>query len=270
MPEGDSVVLVARKLEARLSGLVLAHTDFRHPRWATADLSGRRVLTTVPRGKHLLTRLDDGTTLHTHLRMDGSWTVLAPGKVLPRRVQPQVRVQLRTRTDDGEPGPTAVALSMPVVELLETRLEHRAVGHLGPDVLGPDWDAAEAARRLVARPERALVAALLDQRCLAGLGNLWVNELAFLRGTSPWAPVGSVELGPLLELAHRMLRRSADVPGAYQVTTGSRRPGQTHWVAGRAGRGCLRCGTTVRVVAETPGDAERRRTWWCPRCQPAP
>ncbi|GAB2910641.1 Fpg/Nei family DNA glycosylase [Rhodococcus aerolatus] len=268
MPEGDSVLLVARKLQARLSGLVLARTDFRHPRWATADLSGHRVLETVPRGKHLLTRLDGGTTLHTHLRMDGSWTVLAPGKVLPRRVQPQVRVSLGTTADDGTPGPTAVALAMPVVELIETRLEHRAVGHLGPDVLGPDWDTAEAARRLGADPARPLVAALLDQRNLAGLGNLWVNELAFLRGAYPWTPVGQVDLPPLLALAHRALRHSVDTPGAYQVTTGSRRRGEQHWVAGRAGRPCLRCGTTVRVVAETAGDPERRRTWWCPSCQP--
>ncbi|MFC5379792.1 DNA-formamidopyrimidine glycosylase family protein [Aquipuribacter nitratireducens] len=269
MPEGDSVWRVARRLDARLSGLTLSASDFRVPQHATADLSGRRVLDTVSRGKHLLTRVAGDVTLHTHLRMDGEWTVLRPGKHLPARLRPDVRVRLDT--SDGQ---TAYALRMPVVELVRTSREHEVVGHLGPDLLGEDWDAAEAVRRLSADPDRPLAAALLDQRNLAGIGNLWANELCFLRGRSPWTPVRDVDLPPLVDLAHRLLRFS--VSGALtgrrtaQVTTGDPRPGRDHWVAGRAGRPCLRCGTVVRVVAEVPGDAERRRTWWCPRCQPGP
>ncbi len=260
---------VARRLDARLSGLTLSASDFRVPQHATADLSGRRVLDTVSRGKHLLTRVAGDVTLHTHLRMDGEWTVLRPGKHLPARLRPDVRVRLDT--SDGQ---TAYALRMPVVELVRTSREHEVVGHLGPDLLGEDWDAAEAVRRLSADPDRPLAAALLDQRNLAGIGNLWANELCFLRGRSPWTPVRDVDLPPLVDLAHRLLRFS--VSGALtgrrtaQVTTGDPRPGRDHWVAGRAGRPCLRCGTVVRVVAEVPGDAERRRTWWCPRCQPGP
>jgi NADH dehydrogenase/endonuclease-8 len=105
---------------------------------------------------------------------------------------------------------------------------------------------------------------------VAGFGNLWVNELCFLRGHNPWTPVRDVDVAALLELGARALRHSATVPGAMQVTTGVKRKGEQQWVAGRAGRPCLRCGTTVRVVAEVAGDPERRRTWWCPTCQPGP
>jgi endonuclease VIII len=268
VPEGDSVWRVARRLDARLTGRVVTRSDFRVPQHATADLARRRVLATVSRGKHLLTRFDGDVTLHTHLRMDGEWSVVGSGKVLPRRLLPEVRLLLATD------GPTAYALRMPVVELVRTSREDDVVGHLGPDLLGEDWDAEEAVRRLVRDPDRPLAAALLDQRNLAGLGNLWVNELCFLRGRSPWTPVGEVDLAPLVDLAARLLRFS--VSGTRtgqrtaQVTTGDPRPGHDHWVAGRAGRPCLRCGTPVRVVEEVPGDAERRRTWWCPRCQPGP
>jgi endonuclease VIII len=154
--------------------------------------------------------------------------------------------------------------------LLSTRDEAGVVGHLGPDPLRDDWDIDEAARRMTAEPQRPLVAVLLDQRCVAGFGNLWANELCFLRGHSPWTPVDSVDVHALLELGARALTHSATVPGAMQVTTGVRRKGEQHWVAGRAGRPCLRCGTTVRVVAEVANDPKRRRTWWCPTCQPGP
>lgn len=259
---------VARRLDERLSGLVVVGSDLRVPRFATVDLSGRTVEETVARGKHLLTRFSGGLTLHTHLRMDGEWSVVRQGRRLPGRLTPEVRVRLATV------GPTAYALRMPVVEVVPTVREDDVVGHLGPDLLGPGWDPAEAVRRLSVPADRPLAAALLDQRNLAGIGNLWANEICFLRGRSPWTPVGEVDLDRVVDLAHRLLRFS--VSGAAtgrptaQVTTGDPRPGRSHWVAGRAGRPCLRCGTTVRVVEEVPGDAARRRTWWCPRCQPGP
>lgn len=105
---------------------------------------------------------------------------------------------------------------------------------------------------------------------MSGLGNLWVNEVCFLRGMSPWTPVGEVDLPATVRLAARMLRFSAHHPRAYQVRTGDLRPGRQHWVVGRAGSPCLRCGTVVRVRAEVPGSAEERRRCWCPHCQPGP
>lgn len=265
MPEGDSVHRLARRLDRSLLGRTLVRSDLRVPALATRDLTGRTVLEHATHGKHLLTRLSGGATLHTHLKMDGSWTVTGPGKRLPGRLMPDVRVALTT-----DRGHTAYGLKLPVVELLATAEEHRAVGHLGPDPLREDWDEAEAVRRLAAAPDRPLVAALLDQRNLAGLGNLWVNELSFLLGHSPWTPVGEVDLPKAVRLAARALRHSAYVPEAYQVTTGRNRPGESHWVAGRQRRPCLRCGTTVLMVDEIPNDPDNRRTWWCPHCQPGP
>jgi endonuclease VIII len=265
VPEGDSVYRLARRLDRSLLDRVVTRSDLRVPAHATVDLTGRRVLAHATHGKHLLTRLSGDLTLHTHLRMDGSWTITRPGRRLPTRLMPDVRVVLQV-----ESGETAYGLQLPVVDLVRTSEEQRVVGHLGPDPLRDDWDAEEAVRRLSADPERPLAAALLDQRLVAGWGNLWVNELCFLRGHSPWTPVGEVDVHALVRLGARALRFSATSDRAHQVTTGNTRSGEQHWVSGRAGRPCLRCGTTVQVVAEVVGDPERRRTWWCPACQPGP
>ena len=269
MPEGDSVYRLARRLRPALVGRRLVRAELRVPAFATLDLAGATVAEIDTHGKHQLTRLvtpgGEPLTLHTHLKMTGSWTVVGAGKRLPARLMDAVRVLLEL--DDGA---TACGLDLPVVEVVPTAQEEDVVGHLGPDPLRADWDAAEAVRRLATQPARPVAAALLDQRNLAGLGNLWVNELCFLRGTSPWTPVGELDVPALVALACRCLRHSALVEGAYQVTTGDRRDGRSHWVSGRAGQACLRCGTPVRVVEEVAGDAERRRTWWCPHCQPGP
>ena len=265
MPEGDTVYLLARRLDRSLQGRTLKRAELRVPAHATADLSRRTVLGHDTYGKHLLTRFDGELTLHTHLKMEGSWTVTRPGKRLPVRLLPDVRVLLGCRD-----GTTAYGLNLPVVELVATSNEESVIGYLGPDPLRADWDADEANARLATDPARPLVAALLDQRNLAGLGNLWVNELAFLRGYSPWTPMRDVDIPATVALAARALRHSALTPGALQVTTGQNRRGAEHWVSGRARDLCRRCGTRIRVVAEVPGDPDRRRTWWCPRCQPGP
>ncbi|TXR56724.1 DNA-formamidopyrimidine glycosylase family protein [Quadrisphaera setariae] len=279
MPEGDTVARLARRLRPLLEGRTLVHGRLNVPAHATADLAGARVLGVATHGKHLLTRFDlagEALTLHTHLLMDGDWALLGPGKRLPARLLPDVRVLLVT--DEQR---TAAGLRMPVVELLRTADEHRATGHLGPDLLDPDLDVPAAAARLAGEPSRPLAAALLDQRLVAGLGNLWANELCFLTGRSPWTPVaelGEAGVARLVVRAARALRASAAGVTGYQVTTGNTRPGQEHWVAGRAGQPCRRCGTRVEVVAEVAGVPEdddaaagvRRRTWWCPHCQPGP
>ena len=264
MPEGDSVWRTGRRLNRGLTGRTILRSDFRVPQHATADLAGRTVLGTETHGKHLFTRFDHELTLHTHLRMDGEWTVLGAGKRLPGRISGDVRVVLETDERLG------VALRMPVVELMRTRDERRVTDSLGPDPLRGDWDAEEAVRRLGAEPERPIVAALLDQRLLAGLGNLWVNELLFVRGHSPWTAAGDVDLHRLVAMATRMLRQSIRVRGNGQVTTGDPRAGYEHWVYGRSGQPCRRCQTPVRYVGEVAGDPERRATWWCPHCQPGP
>jgi endonuclease-8 len=263
VPEGDSVYRLAQRLREPLDGRAVTSGELRSGAAAGTHLDGWTIVEHETHGKHLLTRFDSGFTLHTHLRMQGSWSVTGAGKRVPRAIAPQVRVRLQV-----DSGVTAWGIDVPVVELLETRDEHRAIGHLGPDPLRLDWDAAEAERRLLARPERPLAAALLDQRNVAGFGNLWANELCFLRGADPLSPVGAVDVPALLAIGARALTVSATVADMYQTTTGSTRRGERHWVAGRAGRPCLRCGTSIRVRAEVAGDPERRRTWWCPSCQP--
>lgn len=247
----------ARQLDEALSGRVLTRSDFRVPRFATADLTGRTVAETVSRGKHLLTRVEGGLSVHTHLRMDGSWRIRPAGGYPPR----DYRIRLVLGNDAWQ----AVGYLLGVVELLPTGREDGAVGHLGPDLLGPDWDEAEAARRLRTDPARPVGEALLDQRNLAGVGNFFLTEMLFLRGVSPWRSVGQVkDLDALVELGRRLL--DANKTWIDQVTTGDRAPGRRTWVYGRAGQPCRRCGTRIRR-AEQGATGEERVRFWCPACQ---
>ncbi|SFE93832.1 endonuclease-8 [Actinacidiphila alni] len=262
MPEGDTVWLTAHRLHDALAGRDLLRADLRVPQLATADLAGRRVLEVVARGKHLLTRLDGGATLHSHLRMEGSWHLYAPGERWRGGPAHEIRAVLET---DHR---TAVGYRLPVLALLPTAEEAEVVGHLGPDLLGPDWDAAKALARLTAEPGREIAEALLDQRTMAGLGNVYVVELCFLRGVTPWTPVGEVRAPEkVVALAKRLLEANKARPG--HITTGDTRRGRTHWVYGRANRPCPRCGTTVRTARH--GAADRSRVaYWCPSCQKGP
>lgn len=257
MPEGDVVWATARRLHEALGGRTLTRGDLRVPRAATADLTGRRVREVVSRGKHLLIRIDGDVTVHAHLRMDGTWRIRPAGEPVPR----DHRVRIVLANAEWQ----AVGRSL-IVELVRTSREHEVVGRLGPDLLGPDWDPAEAVRRLRERPERPIGEALLDQTCLAGIGNLYKAEVLFLRGVHPWRPAGEVPgLGELVELAHRLMDANKERTG--QATTGVLGRGRETWVYGRGGRPCRRCGT--RIARADQGDRPQDRvTFWCPRCQP--
>lgn len=262
MPEGDTVWLAAKRLADALVGKPLLRSDFRVPQLANVDLTGRSVLAVVPRGKHLLTRIEGGLTLHTHFRMDGSWHLYRPGDRWTAGPTSQIRVVLENEQWQ------AVGYRLPVVELVPTTQECDVVGHLGPDVLGPDWDADAAVRRLRADPDREIGLALLDQRNLAGPGNLYRTEALFLHGSWPWRPVGDVENLPrLVQRLRQLMLANRDRP--EQSTTGSARAGQMHWVFERAGRPCRRCGTPI-ASAEQGAPPSSRLTYWCPRCQPQP
>jgi endonuclease-8 len=260
VPEGDTVWLAGRRLHQALAGEVLVRGELRVPRYAEVDLSGRTVGEVRSRGKHLLTRLEGGLTLHTHFRMDGSWHLYRRGERW--RGGPAWQVRALLETADWQ----AVGYRLPVVDLVPTVREHSVVGHLGPDLLGPDWDDAEATRRLAADPERPVGLALLDQRVLAGLGNLYRTELCFLRGATPFTPVGQVvDLDAWAPLAHRLLLANRE--RAEQVTTGRRGRGSRHWVFERSV--CLRCGGPVGTALQ--GDPPQQRlTYWCPTCQRGP
>ena len=262
MPEGDTVQQTARRLHEALAGPPLTGCDLRVPRLATVDLTGRRVLEVVARGKHLLTRVEGGLTLHSHLRMDGAWLVYGHGERWRGGPHHQIRAVLATAER------TAVGYRLPVLELMRTADEDRAVGHLGPDLLGPDWDPEEALRRLLADPSRPVGEALLDQRNLAGIGNVYKCELCFMLRIPPWLPIGRVPSPErLVALAKRLLE--ANRTRRARVTTAHTRPDRRLWVYGRAGRPCLRCGTPVRATEEGRAGQERT-TFWCPVCQPEP
>ncbi|MER7129134.1 DNA-formamidopyrimidine glycosylase family protein [Streptosporangium saharense] len=258
MPEGDVVHLTARRLGLALDGRVLTRSDFRVPAYATADLTGRAVLETHSRGKHLLTRIEGGLTVHTHLRMEGSWRISRPGQGTP----PGDVVRLLLANEEWQA--TGVRLGM--VDLLPTRQEARVVGHLGPDLLGADWDPGEAVRRLSAAPETTIGEALLDQRNLAGIGTIYRAETLFLARLWPWTPVGAVDdLEKVVEIAQRLLHVNRERPN--RVTTGDTRPGRNTWVYGRAGRACLRCGNRISR-GEMGQKPQERLIIWCRRCQP--
>jgi endonuclease-8 len=242
--------------------MVLARSDFRVPKYATVDLAGRTVLRTLSRGKHLFTRVEGGLTLHSHLRMEGAWKVYGSGERWKGGPAHQIRVVLATADR------TAVGYRLPVLELIRTTQEEQTVAHLGPDLLGPDWDPDLALANLFADPVRQLGEALLDQRNLAGIGNVYKSELCFLLGVTPWLPVGSLPPGRAEELpalARKLLADNRD--RVVRRTTGLRH--HNLFVYGRAPRPCLRCGTSVRVADQGDGSQERP-TYWCPACQAGP
>ncbi|WP_111719646.1 DNA-formamidopyrimidine glycosylase family protein [Homoserinimonas sp. OAct 916] len=254
MPEGDTVFRAARELRAALVGERLTRCDIRVPRFATVDLAGEVVDDVVSRGKHLLIRVGDAS-IHTHLKMEGIWHIYQPGEKW-RRPAWQARIILGTARS------AAVGFQLGVVEVLRRDAEDTAVGHLGPDLLGPDWDAVEALTRLRANPGRTIGEAVLDQRMLAGIGNVYRSELCFLVGVLPETPVGDVpDLPRLVTLAQKLL--AANRERSRRSTTGRLR-GDTLWVYGRDRRPCLRCGTAIRQAEF--GDPARV-VYWCPNCQ---
>jgi endonuclease-8 len=258
VPEGDAVWLAARQLHTALAGRVLTHSDFRVPQLATASLVGQTVLEVVPRGKHLLTRLDSGLTLHTHLRMDGAWWVYRPGA---RWAPPAHQIRVVLANADA----VVVGYRMPVVELV--RDESTVVGHLGPDVLDDAFDLDEAVRRLAAEPDAEIGTALMAQRKVAGIGNMYRAEALFLEGVTPWTRVGDVDLPAVVGRAMTLMR--ANLGRSKLSTTGSHRYDEAHWVFERAGRPCHRCGSRVRR-ADQGEPPQQRLTYWCPSCQRGP
>jgi formamidopyrimidine-DNA glycosylase len=259
MPEGDTVFITARRLDKALAGRALTRFELRVPQLALADETGSLVTQVFPVGKHLLMRMSSGRTLRSHLRIDGNWLVGSASR--PPRGGPAHAI----RAVVGNIEWLASGVRVHDLALVDTTMEHTLVGHLGPDLLDPNFDRAEALRRLAAQPARPVGDTLLDQRLVAGIGNVYKSELLFLHRVNPWAPVGSVDsLGDLLDDAVRLMK--ANIDHYDRSTTGSREPGRRLWVYGRAGRPCPRCGTPVRLAEQ--GDATMERIlYFCPSCQ---
>ena len=252
MPEGDTVFRTAAALREALVGTTLTRCDVRVPRYATVDLSGHRVDEVISRGKHLFIRVG-AASIHSHLKMDGAW------RVTPRGRPPRPAYKIRILLEAGDV--TAAGVDLGVLEILERSGDMDRVAHLGPDLLGEDWDARRAAANLTADPDRPLADALLDQRVMAGVGNVYCNELCFLFGRLPTSPLSALT-DPL-----RLAVRARDVLWANRLrisrtTTGTTRPGQELWVYGRGGQPCRRCGTRIRRL-----ETGERVSYWCPSCQ---
>ncbi|MBI3693077.1 MAG: Fpg/Nei family DNA glycosylase [Mycolicibacterium aromaticivorans] len=254
MPEGDTVFRTAANLREALVGKTLTRCDIRVPRYATVDLAGHTVDEVVSRGKHLFIRVGPAS-IHSHLKMDGAWRVGPKGKT----IRNAYKIRIILEAGDIQ----ALGIDLGILEILDREHDEDAVAHLGPDLLGDDWDPKAAAANLSQDPDRPIAPALLDQRNLAGVGNVYANELCFVFGRLPTSPVSSLP-DPL-----RVVTRARDMLWANRTrvnrtTTGNRRGGQDLWVYGRAGEPCRRCGTSIRRAESSDED---RVTYWCPSCQ---
>lgn len=286
MPEGDILRRTATALDSALAGRPLVRAELRWPSAATADLVGRTVLGTRPYGKHLLTRLDDGRTLRTHLRMDGSWRVWRSPNPRTAVRDPRIRAVL------AADGWLAAGRLLGMLDVVRTRDEHTLVGHLGPDVLDDTFDpddhagsglppgrsgplgidapggwpgrdpaAAgidEALARYAQRAGTPVAEVLLDQTVLAGIGTIFTSESLFVERLSPWTPADGVgDPARLLRTARRLMR---------EAVRGGIPPNRVHM---RERQRCVRCGATIQR-AEVRRPPYQRPVWWCPACQPPP
>lgn len=266
MPEGDTLWRTARTLHAALAGRAVTAFDAMLVAVAAAArrqrLVGRRVSYVESRGKHLLVHFDGGCALHTHLGMRGSWHTY---RVESAWRKPGRRPRVVLEVGDV----VAVCFSPAVVEVLsapELR-HHPALNRLGPDALSERFDPAVARARLQERGEVEIGVALLDQAALAGVGNVYKSEILFLCRVNPFALVsslGDATLESVAQTASDQLRRNLST-GARRTTT-VLTPGNL-WVYNRARQPCRRCGSSIRRAQQ---GEQRRSTYWCPRCQPAP
>ena len=275
MPEGDTLFRAARALRLALAGRTVTHFETVLPALARVDedapIAGRAVEAVEAAGKHLLVTFTGGLVLRTHLRMSGSWHLYRPGERWRRP-----RHAMRIVIENAEA--VAVAFDVPVAELLTPRQAARQPDllALGPDLLGPRFDPGEAARRIRARAGDEIADVLLDQRVVAGIGNVFKSEVLFEAGIHPRRPVASLsdgEVARVIEVARRQLQANRGPEqlgtpttwGGGRRTTGRAAPGEALWVYLRGGQPCRRCATPVVALRQ---GFHARGTWFCPRCQP--
>jgi endonuclease VIII len=283
MPEGDTIHRAAQTLHQALCGRTITSFTSVYPHLTrvddTAPLAGRVIERVEAIGKHLLMWFSGDLVLRTHMRMHGSWHIYRPGE---RWQRPRHEMRIVVATDAFH----AIGFSIPVAELISSPDLARTgpLRQIGPDILGHDFDAAEAVSRLRARSDVEIADALLDQTTLAGIGNVYKSEVLFAGKVNPFTAVADVsdeQLRSMVAIAARFLR--ANVPGrvaghsqaeesaaivtytGLRRTTGRADPSARLWVYGRAGKPCRRCGTPISRRKQGPN---ARSTYWCERCQP--
>jgi endonuclease-8 len=274
MPEGDTLFRTARTLHKALAGRTVTAFETVLPALARVDhdrpIAGRAVIGVRSVGKHLLIEFAGSLFLRTHMRMNGSWHIYRPDERW-RRSRASMRIVIATSDF------VAVAFDVPVAEFLAASelQRHRELRGLGPDLLSERFDAEEAARRLRAHPDAHLSEALLNQRVMAGIGNVFKSEALFVAGLDPFRTVASLsdeEVAKLVAIARELLRANVidltRVPaatwGGYRRTTRRANPDARLWVYGRSGKPCRRCGTPIEYRRQGP---DGRGTYWCARCQ---
>jgi endonuclease-8 len=273
MPEGDTIFRAARTLNRALAGKRVEHFESVLPSLnrihEDAPLTGRTIESVSARGKHLLMQFSGSLVLRTHMRRNGSWHIYRRGE---RWQRPRRDMRIVIAAPDYE----AVGFNIPVAEFLTLSevARHDELRELGPDVLSETFDAAEAIRRLRERPSTSIAGALLNQRVIAGLGNVYKSEVLFMCGVNPLTTVAGVSDEKLLEIvatARRVLAvnvrdgvAAMTTYAGYRRTTRRADPKERLWVYGRARLPCRRCGTPIRVRKQ---GADARLTYWCPECQ---
>jgi endonuclease-8 len=283
VPEGDFIFRAARTLHRALAGQIVTRFETAYAHLARVDadapIAGRTIVGCESAGKHLLMIFSGALVLRTHMRMNGSWHLYRHGERWWRGPQ---AMRIRIDTADW----IAVAFNVPVAEFVgEHQLERKGpVASLGPDLLegaksrgGSDpprqLDRDEAIRRLYACGATPIARALLDQRVVAGIGNIFKSEVLFLAGVHPETPasaLGEARLGKVVDLAEQLLRMNVTKSSSGITTvrglrqsTGRAGPDDRLYVYGRAGRPCRRCGTAIMRTTGPDG----RSTYWCPSCQ---
>lgn len=259
MPEGDVLRRTARRLDQALAGERLVRAELRWPSAGGVDLAGRTVLGTQAYGKHLLTRFDDARTLHTHLRMDGSWRIARSGAPAARAGGDTVRAVLGSGTW------TAIGDRLGMLDVVATRDEHTLLDHLGPDLLAEDFVATglpEALRRWADQGATPVCDVLLDQGVVAGIGTIYMAESLFARRIWPWTPADAITApGDLLLVARTLMVRAVLAVDSPPGRTDVRRA-----VHGRLREPCRRCGTRIEVGRARRPPMERP-VFFCRTCQ---
>jgi endonuclease-8 len=272
VPEGDAIFRTARTLHRALAGRIVTRFEAVLPALTRvhedAPITGRTVERVEAAGKHVLMRFAGGLVLRTHMRMNGSWHIYRPGE---RWRRPRRDMRIVVGTEHFE----AVAFNVPIAEFLGAGDEARQpdLRAMGPDLLGDRFDESEALGRIRSRGREAIADVLLNQRVVAGIGNVYKSEVLFICRVNPFTPADAVaddRVVDLLRTARKLLQ--ANVAGLGRgITTyiGFRRArgrdeSQNRYVYGRARRPCRRCGTLIRVQSQGP---HARLTYWCPNCQ---
>ena len=275
MPEGDTIFRAARTLHRALAGKRITRFESVLPQLTRVHddepITGRTVERVRSAGKHLLIEFSGGLLLRTHMRMNGSWHIYRPGEAWQR---PRRSMRVVVATDDF----VAVGFDIPVAEMIRSGSlrRHAELRRLGPDLLGEEFDSDEAHRRIRARAGSGIADTLLNQRVLAGIGNVYKSEVLFACRISPFANVATLsddEIACLVSTARRFLKANVTDNLAPMTTyTGFRRttrradPKERLWVYGRAGAPCRRCGTPISIRAH---GRDARLTYWCESCQPS-